>query len=420
MNISMAYWHVLIAYLLFFSPTAFSADWTSYAGNHRDHHSSEKGLRTEWGNEEPAELWRIKIGAGYSSVIEWDGMAYCQGNENGKNTLFCVNSQTGEVIWTHQYPCRKDPKFFQGGSRATPLIHEKTLYLPSHEGDLYALNAKDGKILWSLNIIKDLKGIRPDWGYSGCPLVAEGKVIFETGSPEGSLVALNSQDGSLVWRGGSHEAGYASPVIRKSTPNEILLFNQFGLSVHDFKNGNELKTYQHKTRFGVNAAQPLDLGDTVLVTSAYGKGGALVDLKASIPQAIWESEAISCQMSSLVHLDGHAYGIHGQAGGRSASQSTLFCLRIDRGKKVWEKKGYGLGSLILVDGTLVMLTENGELVLCEASPRKFTELASFQVLSGKANWTPPTYSNGKMHCRSSRGDWVCLRMSQSSVDSVEK
>ena len=104
----------------------------------------------------------------------------------------------------------------------------------------------------------------------------------------------------------------------------------------------------------------------------------MVDLKASIPQAIWESEAISCQMSSLVHLDGHAYGIHGQAGGCSASQSTLFCLRIDRGKKVWEKKGYGLGSLILVDGTLVMLTENGELVLCRQAQENLPNSQAFR------------------------------------------
>ncbi len=416
----MTFWHGFTVCLLSLPSMVHSADWVSYGGNQRNHHSTEKNLRVEWGNDEPEELWRMKIGWGYSSVIESNGYAYCQGNENGKNTLFCVDSQTGDLVWTHQYPCRKDPKFFQGGSRATPVIFDNKVYLLSHEGGLYALNATDGKILWSLNVISDLAGVRPDWGYSGCPLVAEGKIIIETGSPEGSLVALDSKNGSVVWRGGGHKAGYASPVLRKSAPSEILIFNQFGLSIHDLENGQEVKSYQHKTRFGVNAAQPLDLGSNVLISSAYGKGAALVNLNGSNPQAIWESEAISCQMASLVYQGGYAFGIHGQAGGRSASQSTFFCLRIDRGKKVWEKKGYGLGSLILVNDTLVMLTENGELVLSEANPREFNELASFQVLSGKANWTAPTYSNGKMHCRSSRGDWVCLKMNQGSLDSFSK
>jgi hypothetical protein len=35
-----------------------------------------------------------------------------------------------------------------------------------------------------------------------------------------------------------------------------------------------------------------------------------------------------------------------------------------------------------------------------------------QVLGGKENWIPPTYANGRMHCRSSDGDWVCLAMSE--------
>ena len=295
----MTFWHGFTVCLLSLPSLVYSADWVSYGGNQRNFHSTEKNLRVEWGNDEPEELWRMKIGWGYSSVIESNGYAYCQGNENGKNTLFCVDSQTGDLVWTHQYPCRKDPKFFQGGSRATPVIFENKVYLLSHEGDLYALNATDGKILWSLNVISDLAGVRPDWGYSGCPLVAEGKNIIETGSPEGSLVALDSKNGSVVWRGGGHEAGYASPVLRKSAPSEILIFNQFGLSVHDLENGQEVKSYQHKTRFGVNAAQPLDLGSNVLISSAYGKGAALVNLNGSNPQAIWESEAISCQMASL-------------------------------------------------------------------------------------------------------------------------
>ena len=149
----MTFWHGFTVCLLSLPSMVHSADWVSYGGNQRNHHSTEKNLRVEWGNDEPEELWRMKIGWGYSSVIESNGYAYCQGNENGKNTLFCVDSQTGDLVWTHQYPCRKDPKFFQGGSRATPVIFENKVYLLSHEGDLYALNATDGKILWSLNVI---------------------------------------------------------------------------------------------------------------------------------------------------------------------------------------------------------------------------------------------------------------------------
>jgi hypothetical protein len=135
----------------------------------------------------------------------------------------------------------------------------------------------------------------------------------------------------------------------------------------------------------------------------------LVDFSKTKPRIEWKTEKIASQMASSVYKDGYVYGIHGQAGTRSKF-STLFCLDINKGKVSWEKKGFGLGTLILVEDTLVLLSENGELVLVDAIPEKFQELANFQVLSGKDNWAPPTYSNGRLHCRSSDGEWKCLAM----------
>jgi outer membrane protein assembly factor BamB len=405
----------LLALSIFPAINISAIDWPAYGGLERSHVSYEKGLRTDWREEEPQILWSLEVGLGYSSVAEVDGKAYTQGYSNGKNTLFCVDATTGKVLWKHQYPCEKAPKYFQGGSRGTPSISEGVLYLNSHQGDFYALDAENGKILWTKNLLKDFEGIRPDWGFSGSPLCVSGKVIFETGSEKGSLVALDAKNGELVWRAGNDEAGYSSPMMRTGVKDEILVFNQYGLLAHHLSDGRELKRYQHKTRFGINAAQPMDLGTSVLISSAYGKGAALVDLKRSRPRALWESAFFSCQMASLVRLGDFAYGIQGQTGGRE-DQAKLFCLEIEKGKKRWEKKGFGLGTVILIEDNLVILSDRGEITLAKANHLKFQELARFQVLSGKQNWTPPTYANGRMHCRSSLGKWVCLQMGISRTD----
>ena len=55
----------------------------------------------------------------------------------------------------------------------------------------------------------------------------------------GSLLALTADTGEEVWRGGSAEAGYASPYLRKTNPKEIVVFNQDGLSIHDQMTGQE-------------------------------------------------------------------------------------------------------------------------------------------------------------------------------------
>ncbi|MFP6886338.1 MAG: hypothetical protein VB997_02205, partial [Opitutales bacterium] len=70
----------------------------------------------------------------------------------------------------------------------------------------------------------------------------------------------------------------------------------------------------------------------------------------------------------------------------------------------------GVGSLILVGETLVILGDAGELTLAEPSPNGFKELARFQVLGGKDGWTPPSYANGRLYCRSNKGDVVCLEL----------
>jgi len=372
-------------YLLFVLPFLLlghllAEDWPTYGGKHRDHRSAEKSLRTNWHGEEPKALWVKEVGLGYSSVIEVDGMAYTQGYKGGENTLFCVDAQTGKTLWTHSYPSELGDKYFQGGSRSTPSIYQGVLYLQGHGGHLFAL-----------------------------PLAVKEKLILQLGASEGSLLALNRRTGEEIWRKGNAGAGYASPFIRLSSPAEIVVFNQKGLTIHNLNNGEEMLHYPHVTRYEVNAAQPLDLGKQILVASAYGKGAALVDLQGRDPKAVWESDGISCQMASLVQRDGYAFGIHGQTGTR-ASQATLFCLDLQNGKKRWEEKGYGVGTLILVDDILVVLSDRGELALLQADIEQFSELARFQILSGKNNWTPPAYANGRMHCRSSSGRWVCLAM----------
>lgn len=397
------------ALLLFILNSTQGSDWPTYGGLGRNHQSQEKTLRLDWGNEEPQILWRLEVGLGYSSVVEANGLAYTQGYKDNRNTLYCVNSQNGKVLWTHTYESGLGDKYFQGGTRSTPTIFKGKVYLQGHEGPLFCLDANTGKVIWQRHLVDELDGNCPTWGYSGSPLVVENKVIVQTGSSDGSLVALNVTTGKEIWRGGASEAGYASPYLRASNPSEIVVFNQYGLSLHDLQTGEEKVSYQHKTRYEVNAAQPMDLGDQVLVASGYGKGAALLDLKSSQPKVLWESDGVACQMASLIHLNGYAYGVHGQTGA-NAKRATLFCLELKDGRKVWEERGFGVGTVILIDKTLAVLSDRGELALVKASSNGFNELVRFHVLGGKNNWTPPSYANGRMHCRSSSGNWVCLSM----------
>ena len=97
------------------------------------------------------------------------------------------------------------------------------------------------------------------WGYAASPVIIDQQLILVTGSPNGSLVALNKKTGDVLWKNGNYEAAYATPQ-RYTTNNKLLVFHEAGLSLHNLSDGSEISFYQHKTRYGINASQPLAIG----------------------------------------------------------------------------------------------------------------------------------------------------------------
>ena len=122
------------------------------------------------------------------------------------------------------------------------------------------MDAVSGEINWSLNVIKDLGGIRPTWGYASTPLIYKDSIILNTGADEGSIVALDLSNGKVLWRSGKFSAAYSS-ISKKHNEDIFLLFHSDGLSLHSLSDGREKAYYQHKTRYGINACQPVLLND---------------------------------------------------------------------------------------------------------------------------------------------------------------
>jgi hypothetical protein len=86
---------------------------------------------------------------------------------------------------------------------------------------------------------------------------------------------------------------------------------------------------------------------------------------------------------------------------------------------MWSTNGFGMGGLILVGTNLLVLKENGQLVLARPSPAGYEELASYQAFQfgpaapGKC-WISPAFSNGRIYARSTRGG-ICLDASAAAA-----
>ena len=84
------------------------------------------------------------------------------------------------------------------------------------------------------------------------------------------------------------------------------------------------------------------------------------------------------------------------------------CFDLRDGAVVWSEPSFAkFGTLMIADGKLVVLDEKGDLVIADATPAGYHELARARVLSGRC-WVMPVLANGRIYAKSNAGEIVCL------------
>jgi hypothetical protein len=88
--------------------------------------------------------------------------------------------------------------------------------------------------------------------------------------------------------------------------------------------------------------------------------------------------------------------------------ADLVCLNVKDGSVRWRRKDVGSGGLMVADGKLIVLSRDGELILAEASPIAYTEIARAKIFSTGACWNSPVLCNGRIYARNEKGTLICL------------
>ncbi|MCW5557205.1 MAG: alcohol dehydrogenase, partial [Verrucomicrobiae bacterium] len=140
-------------------------------------------------------------------------------------------------------------------------------------------------------------------------------------------------------------------------------------------------------------------------STGYGKGAALFRLGEGEPSPVWKGKSLRTQMNAAVLFGGHLYGVDGD----TTQKAALKCVEAATGTEKWSHAGFGSGGVIIADSRLIALSGTGELMTAPASPEQFEPVSRAQVLGGKC-WTAPVLANGRVYCRNSRGDTVCVEL----------
>ncbi len=394
---------LLCAFCLLLPTLAANAvDWYRFRGPDLNGISTETGWNTHWGSEGPKRLWKASVGMGFSSITVSHGRVYTMGNDGvNTDTVFCFDAATGAVVWKHPYPCPLDPKFYEGGTSATPTVDDDRVYTLSRKGDVFCLDAAKGTVIWSVNVNKDLGFEPPTWGFAGSALVDGNLVIFNVGSHG---LAFDKKTGKVAWSSPKGPSGYATPVPFDSHGKHCLaIMSSTTLEAVDAATGKSVWRYPWKTDYDVNAANPIIVDDKVYISSGYGHGAAMLDISSGKPALVWETKEFRNHIATSILWDGYLYGVD------DVNKSTyeLKCVDWKTGAIKWHEPSFGKGALMMADGKLIGLSDKGVLMIIEPSSAGFRPISTSQVIGGKC-WTVPVLSNGRIYCRNSRGDLVCL------------
>ena len=358
--------------------------WPGFRGPERDGVVRDVQIKTDWAASPPVELWRRPIGPGWSSFAVGGDSLYTQEQRGDDEIVACYKVSSGEPVWRHRDAARFWESNGGAGPRGTPTLSNGRVYTIGATGIVNALDARDGAVMWSRNAASDTKSKVPYWGFTSSPLVVGDLVIV---AASGTLAAYDLAAGKPRWVGPHHGGSYSSPQLATiGGVAQILLLSPPGVISVAPADGALL--WEHKWEGGaivqpgmtadgdvlINAMDAMGGQGTRRIAVARGTGGWTVKER-------WTSNGLKPYFSDFVVHKGHAFGFDGR---------ILACIDLEDGKRQWKGGRFGNGQLVLLpeQDLLLVLSEEGELGLVEATPDQFKELARFPAIEGKT-WNHP-------------------------------
>lgn len=436
---------VLAAVLACLLTTAvFAGDWPQFLGPARNNVSEEKNLLNAFPKDGPKELWTATLGEGFGGAAVQGGKVYLLDRDGDNDVLRCWDLASGKEDWTYKYDAPGKKQY--PGSRSTPAVDDKYVYIVSPFGLFQCVDKKTHDRVWKADLLLDFDGKTPNWAISQSALLYKDSVIVAPRGPDAGVVAYEKATGKVLWKSkplaeGKNQMCYDSPMLATvggqdmiatmaaiPNPNPRAMPAACNVVGIDPKDGTILWSYN---KWGVAWPIPgaANLGEgRILLSGEYGAGMALIQIKKSDDEKekykveeIFHNRGMG-QVASQVHqpllVKDHVYFV---SSGFDRGDGVV-CMDLT-GKVIWktgkpvDESGKTkptpnqLGATLLADGKIFLLDgETGDLRIIQPSPDGYKELSSAKVVSKGNMWAPMALSDGKLLVRD-QGVLKCLDVS---------
>jgi outer membrane protein assembly factor BamB len=132
--------------------------------------------------ESAAPRWRARAGGIETSPLLLEGNLYVTTLEG---MLRCINHRDGTILWSYELPRNVRTPII----RSSPASDGTLIFFGSDNGDLSAVGATDGVLRWTAHVGSSILGT---------PSVRDG--IVYAGSLDSTMYAFRASDGELCWK----------------------------------------------------------------------------------------------------------------------------------------------------------------------------------------------------------------------------
>ncbi len=385
-------------------------DFPQFLGPNRNAMLNSAALDPNWNSTPPKIAWKKSIGDGWSGFAIQGDIAVTMEQRELEEWISAYSVLDGGLIWRYVIDSKHSNIMGGIGPRSTPTIVDNQVIACSAVSEVVCMDLQSGEKIWSCDLLELAGTTQAEfekevlWGRSGSALAVADKVFVPLGGAGANvqtLLALDRKSGKEVWRGGTDQISYSSPLLATlAGVPQIVLTSQMQVAAYDLESGQQLWSvpWPSSSSNDASVSQPVVLDDSqVLISKGYGGGCRLLEIVRDgeawkVNEPIWISKSsLRTKFTSCVVKDGFAYGL---------SDGILECVRLSDGKKQWKNGRYRQGQVLLVDDYLLVTSERGELVLLSANPRDFEEIGKVQVI-GDVTWNTAALSGNRFLMRNS-------------------
>jgi outer membrane protein assembly factor BamB len=392
----------ILALLFGVSTLVNGQDFPQWRGSNRDGRIDVVPAISKW----PSQLrngWKIEVGTGHSSPLVVGNRVYIHARQGENEVVTALDTGTGKRIWQDSYSvaysvnpaAREHGK----GPKSTPVYAGGRLYTLGITAVLSCYEVARGRLLWRRNLGDRFVARAPLYGTAMSPIVDRGLVILHGGGPDqGGLIALDELTGKERWAWTGDGPGYASPIITEIAGKRQLVTQTEKYIVGIWVDtGALLWKIPFETDYSQNIITPVAWRD-LLIFSGYNKGVMAVRVgwrdNQWVTDQVWQNRELSMYMSSPVVSGSWLFGFSHRNKGQH------FCLDLESGRTLWTgdpRQGEN-AAILIVGGSLITLSELGELRVSSVASKGATLIRKYQVADG-ATWAHPVLSGNRILIR---------------------